>query len=150
MSTTPINFRFDHVMIRVLDLDKSLDFYTRILGMKVLRNTDYPDGRFTNVFIGYGPENDTTTIELTHNWDQTDPYEVGRAYGHLAFNVSDVHEAVKYLEAEGVKIRSQPKQMNHGTRVLAFIEDPNGYVIELNEPLIATQSQADVEAAAAT
>jgi len=133
--TSAINFRLDHTMIRVLDLEKSLDFYCRILGMKVLRNTDYPEGRFTNVFIGYGPENDTTTLELTHNWDQTEPYEVGRAYGHLAFNVPNVVEAMAYLEEQGVTIRSPAKPMNHGTRMLGFVEDPNGYVIELNEPL---------------
>ncbi|MGB1237959.1 MAG: lactoylglutathione lyase [Pseudomonadales bacterium] len=136
MSENPaINFRLDHTMIRVLDLEKSLDFYCRILGMKVLRNTDYPEGRFTNVFVGFGPENDTTTLELTHNWDQAEPYETGRAYGHIAFNVSSVVDAMAYLEEQGVTIRSPAKPMNHGTRMLGFIEDPNGYVIELNEPL---------------
>lgn len=131
----PIQFRLDHTMIRVLDLDKSLDFYTRILGMKVLRNTNYPGGRFTNVFVGYGPENVTTTLELTHNWDQTEPYDKGKAYGHIALNVDDVVAAMEYLESEGVTIRSPAKQMNHGTRMLGFIEDPDGYVIELNEPI---------------
>lgn len=135
MQKTPINFRFDHIMIRVLNLDTSLDFYTRILGMKVLRHTEYPEGRFTNVFIGYGPENETTTIELTYNWDQAEPYEVGRVYGHIALNVTNVQEAVSYLEKEGVVIRSKAKPMSHGTRMLAFVQDPNGYVIELNEPL---------------
>ena len=130
-----IKFRLDHTMIRVMDLEKSLDFYTRILGMKVLRNTDYPGGKFTNVFIGYGPENETTTIELTNNWDQTEPYDKGNAYGHMAFNVECVKTAMTYLEAEGVKIRTPAKQMNHGTRWLGFIEDPDGYVIELNEPI---------------
>jgi lactoylglutathione lyase len=124
-------------MLRVLDLEKSLDFYCRILGMKVLRNTEYPDGRFTNVFIGYGPENDTTTLELTYNWDQVEPYDQGQAYGHLAFNVPSVVQAMQYLEAEGVTIRSPAKAMNHGTRMLGFIQDPNGYVIELNEPIVS-------------
>jgi len=136
MSTeNPIQFRLDHTMIRVRDLDKSLDFYTRILGMEVLRNTDYPAGRFTNVFVGFGPENITTTLELTHNWDQEEPYERGQAYGHIAFNVDNVVEAMAYLESEGVTIRSPAKPMNHGTRMLGFVEDPDGYVIELNEPV---------------
>lgn len=136
MSTeNSIKFRLDHTMIRVTNLEKSLDFYTRILGMKVLRNTDYPNGRFTNVFIGFGPENITTTLELTHNWDQTEPYDKGKAYGHLAFNVDSVVEAMDYLEKEGVTIRSPAKPMNHGTRMLGFVEDPDGYVIELNEPV---------------
>lgn len=136
MSTeNQIKFRLDHTMIRVRDLEKSLDFYTRILGMEVLRNTDYPGGRFTNVFVGFGPENVTTTLELTHNWDQEEPYEVGRAYGHIAFNVENVVAAMEYLESEGVTIRSPAKAMNHGTRMLGFVEDPDGYVIELNEPV---------------
>lgn len=130
-----IQFRLDHTMIRVRDLDKSLDFYTRILGMKILRNTDYPGGRFTNVFVGFGPENITTTLELTHNWDQEEPYERGQAYGHIAFNVDNVVEAMNYLESEGVTIRSPAKPMSHGSRMLGFIEDPDGYVIELNEPV---------------
>ncbi|RVU32208.1 lactoylglutathione lyase [Neptunomonas marina] len=136
MSTeNPIKFRLDHTMIRVVDLEKSLDFYTRLMGMKVLRHNEYPGGRFTNVFIGYGPENETTTIELTHNWDQTEPYDKGKGYGHLAFNVASVVDAMAFLESEGVTIRSPAKQMNHGTRMLGFIEDPDGYVIELNEPI---------------
>lgn len=134
MLNTP-KFRLDHTMIRVTDLDKSLDFYTRIMGMKLLRRNDYPEGKFTNCFVGFGPENETTTLELTHNWDCTEPYEKGSAYGHLAFNVDDVTAAMKYLESEGVKIKSPAKPMNHGTRVLGFIFDPDGYVIELNEPL---------------
>lgn len=128
-------FRFDHVMLRVRDLEKSLDFYTRILGMEVLRKNDYEGGRFTNVFIGFGPENITTTIELTHNWDQETVYDLGDAYGHLAFNVDSVTEAMAYLEKEGVTIRTPAKRMNHGTRMLGFVEDPDGHVIEINEPL---------------
>ncbi|WP_261842276.1 lactoylglutathione lyase [Aliamphritea ceti] len=128
-------FRLDHTMIRVRDLEKSLDFYCRILGMEVLRNTEYPNGRFTNVFVGFGPENVTTTLELTYNWDQKTDYDKGNAYGHLAFNVDNVVEAMAYLESEGVTIRSPAKPMNHGTRMLGFVEDPNGYVIELNEPV---------------
>lgn len=127
------DFRFDHVMIRVTDLEKALEFYTQILGMQVLRKTDYPGGRFTNAFIGFGPENVTTTIELTHNWDQAEPHENGDAYGHLAFNVDSVVETMEYLEKQGVTIRTSAKRMNYGTRMLGFIEDPDGHIIELNE-----------------
>ncbi|MDO6564537.1 lactoylglutathione lyase [Amphritea sp. 1_MG-2023] len=130
-----VNFKLDHTMIRVADLEKSLDFYVRIMGMIVLRKNEYPDGRFTNVFIGYGPENKTTTIELTYNWDTKKPYDKGEAYGHIAFNVADVSAAMKYLETEGVIIKSPAKPMNHGTRMLGFVFDPDGYIIELNEPL---------------
>ena len=130
-----IKFRLDHTMIRVINLEKSLDFYVRIMGMKVLRKNEYPDGRFTNIFIGYGPENITTTIEITNNWDTEKPYEKGEAYGHIAFNVENVSAAMEYLEAEGVKIKSPAKPMNHGTRMLGFVFDPDGYIIELNEPL---------------
>lgn len=132
---TAIRFRLDHTMIRVRDLDAALDFYTRILGMQVLRHTDYPGGRFTNVFVGFGPENETTTLELTWNWDRGEPYEKGDAYGHLAFNVADVDAAMAYLEGEGVKIRTPAKTMNHGTRRIGFVEDPDGHIIELNEPI---------------
>lgn len=128
-------FRLDHTMIRVANLDASLDFYCRILGMKILRKNDYPAGRFTNVFLGYGPENETTTLELTHNWDTTHPYDKGAAYGHIAFNVDDVVSAMDYLASQGVSIRSPAKPMNHGTRMLGFVYDPDGYIIELNEPI---------------
>lgn len=128
-------FRLDHIMIRVSNLEKSLDFYVRIMGMKVLRQNEYSEGRFTNTFIGYGPENETTTLELTYNWDTNEPYEKGAGYGHIAFNVDNVKDAMAYLEAEGVTIRSPAKPMNHGTRMLGFVYDPDGYIIELNEPI---------------
>jgi lactoylglutathione lyase len=102
------DFRLDHTMIRVFDQDKTLDFYTRILGMKVLRQNEYPDGRFTNTFVGYQGEDDGTTIEMTYNWDQEEPYDMGNAWGHFALKVSDVYATADYLR---------------------------GYVIELNEPL---------------
>lgn len=130
-----IQFKFDHIMIRVMELEKSLDFYVRIMGMTILRKNEYPEGEFTNVFIGYGPENKTTTIELTNNWDTNKPYDKGNAYGHIAFNVQNLTEAMEYLKSEGVKIKSEAKKMNHGNRMLGFIFDPDGYVIELNEPL---------------
>ncbi len=128
-------YRLDHTMLRTRDLEKSLDFYCRIMGMKVLRNTEYPDGRFTNVFIGYGAEDVVTTIELTHNWDQEEILDKGEGFGHLAFKVPCVYKACARLQDEGVKIVREPGPMKHGSRNLAFIEDPDGYKIELNEIL---------------
>ena len=122
-------------MIRVADLDKSLDFYTRLLGMKVLRQKEYPDGKFTNTFIGYGPEETDTVIELTYNWEQGEPYDKGNAWGHLALEVPDVYATCETLQKEGVNIPRPAGPMKHGTRVIAFIEDPDGYKIELLEPL---------------
>lgn len=125
--------RYLHTMLRVLDLDKSIDFYTRLLGMKLLRRTDYPGGRFTLAFLGYGDESDTTILELTHNWDRDQPYEKGDGYGHIAIGVPDIYGTCKALEAEGVNIPRPPGPMKHGTTVIAFIEDPDGWKIELIE-----------------
>jgi lactoylglutathione lyase len=125
------NSRLLHTMIRVLDLKKSLDFYTRLLGMKVLRNKDFPTGEFTLAFVGYGDEESSTVIELTHNWPQKEPYQQGSAFGHLAISVSDIYAACDKLKAEGVKIPRPPGPMKHGGSVIAFIEDPDGYKIEL-------------------
>lgn len=127
------NFRLLHTMIRVFDLDKSVDFYTRHLGMKVLRRTDYPEGKFTLVFVGYGDEAGNTVLELTHNWDQELPYDLGSAFGHIAIAVPDIYAACEAMEQEGVKIARKPGPMKHGTTILAFIEDPDGYKIELIE-----------------
>ncbi|MBX6367503.1 MAG: lactoylglutathione lyase [Rhodospirillales bacterium] len=126
-------FRLLHTMIRVLDLDKSLDFYTRLLGMKLLRRKDYESGRFTLAFVGYGDETESTVIELTHNWDQKEPYTIGSGFGHLAIGVPDIYGTCRRLEAEGVKIPRPPGPMKHGGSVIAFIEDPDGYKIELIE-----------------
>jgi lactoylglutathione lyase len=126
-------FRFLHTMIRVLDLEKSLDFYSRLLGMKVLRRKDYESGRFTLAFVGYGDEAKDTVVELTHNWDQKEPYAIGSAFGHLAIGVPDIYGTCRRLEAEGVKIPRPPGPMKHGGSVIAFIEDPDGYKIELIE-----------------
>ncbi len=134
-TTTNGQYRLAHTMIRVTDLKKSLDFYTRMLGMQVLRSTDYPDGKFTNTFVGYGPEASHPAVELTHNWDQDQPYDLGGGWGHLAIEVPDVYATCQQLEKEGVKITRAPGPKKHGTRNLAFIEDPDGYKIELNEPL---------------
>ena len=120
-------------MIRVHDLDRSINFYTRHLGMTLLRRTDYPGGRFTLAFVGYGDEKDNTVVELTHNWDQEEPYELGTGFGHLAIGVPDIYATCGALEQEGVPIPRPPGPMKHSTTVIAFIEDPDGYKIELIE-----------------
>lgn len=126
------DWRFLHTMIRVGDLDRSIDFYTRLLGMKLLRRTDFPDGRFTLAFLGYGDEASNTVIELTHNWD-TASYELGNGFGHLALGVPDAYAACAELEKAGARIVRAPGPMKHGTTVIAFVEDPDGYKIELIE-----------------
>ena len=126
-------FALLHTMIRVRDLERSIDFYSRHLGMKVLRHKDYPDGKFTNVFIGYGDEKSNTVVELTHNWDTPEPYDLGTGWGHLAVGVPDIYATCEQLAAEGVNIPRAPGPMKHGTTVIAFIEDPDGYKIELIE-----------------
>jgi lactoylglutathione lyase len=131
MTDTP--YRLLHTMIRVRDLDRSIDFYTRHLGMKLLRRNDYPGGRFTLAFVGYGDENDNTVVELTHNWDQEEPYELGAGFGHLAIGVPDIYATCGALEKEGVPIPRPPGPMKHSSTVIAFIEDPDGYKIELIE-----------------
>ncbi|MBI5164112.1 MAG: lactoylglutathione lyase [Magnetospirillum sp.] len=123
-------WRLLHTMIRVGSLERSLDFYTRLLGMRLLRRRDYPEGRFTLAFVGYGDESETAVIELTHNWD-SDHYELGTGFGHLALAVPDIEAACARLAAEGVKIPRPPGPMKHGSTVIAFVEDPDGYRIEL-------------------
>jgi lactoylglutathione lyase len=122
--------RFLHTMLRVGDLDASIRFYTEQLGMKLLRRNDYPEGKFTLAFVGYGDESDHTVLELTHNWGRSD-YTLGDAFGHLALGVSDIYAACERLRASGVKITREPGPMKHGTTVIAFVEDPDGYKIEL-------------------
>jgi len=124
-------FRMLHTMIRVFDLEKSIDFYTRLLGMKLLRRKDYPSGEFTLAFVGYGDEESEAVIELTHNWGQKTPYEIGSGFGHLAIGVSDIYGTCDALSKEGVKIPRPPGPMKHGGSVIAFVEDPDGYKIEL-------------------
>jgi lactoylglutathione lyase len=126
-------FRLLHTMIRVKDLDKSIDFYTRLLGMKLTRRKDYPSGEFTLAFVGYGDETDSTVVELTHNWGQKEPYDLGTGFGHLAIGVPDIYKTCEILEAENVRIPRPPGPMKHGGSVIAFIEDPDGYKIELIE-----------------
>ena len=122
--------RLLHTMLRVGDLDASIDFYTGVLGMSLLRRKDYPDGKFTLAFVGYGDEADNTVIELTHNWD-TGSYNLGAGYGHIAIEVDDIYEAVDELRNRGGKVIREAGPMNAGTTVIAFIEDPDGYAVEL-------------------
>ncbi|NYZ14163.1 lactoylglutathione lyase [Azospirillum sp. RWY-5-1] len=131
MSETTAGFRVLHTMLRVFDLEKSIDFYTRLLGMKLLRRNDYEGGRFTLAFVGYGEESSTAVIELTHNWDQAEPYSIGSGYGHIAIGVPDIYGTCKTLEAAGAKITRPPGPMKHGSTIIAFIEDPDGYKVEL-------------------
>ncbi|MET0069252.1 MAG: lactoylglutathione lyase [Candidatus Thiodiazotropha sp.] len=122
--------RMLHTMLRVGNLQRSIDFYTQVLGMKLLRQQDYPDGEFTLAFVGYGDEHDHTVIELTHNWD-TEHYDLGDGFGHLAIEVDDVYEAAAQIRDRGGKIIREAGPMNAGTTIIAFIEDPDGYAIEL-------------------
>ena len=122
--------RILHTMLRVGDLQRSIDFYTQVLGMKLLRQKDYPDGQFTLAFIGYGDEAENTVIELTYNWD-TDKYDLGNGYGHIAIEVDDVYQAADDIKQRGGKILREAGPMNAGTTIIAFVEDPDGYPIEL-------------------
>jgi lactoylglutathione lyase len=117
-------------MIRVGDLERSLDFYSNVLGMKILRRKDYETGRFTLAFVGYGDESSNAVIELTHNWD-TDHYEIGTGYGHIALGMDNIYTACDAIRAKGGKITREPGPMKHGTTEIAFVEDPDGYKIEL-------------------
>ena len=122
--------RMLHTMLRVGDLEKSLRFYSDVLGMRLLRRTDYPSGRFTLAFVGYGDEDTNTVIELTHNWD-TDHYDLGAGYGHIALGVEDIYDTCQRLRDKGAKIVREPGPMKHGGSEIAFVEDPDGYKIEL-------------------
>lgn len=121
--------RLLHTMLRVGNLEKSLDFYQNVLGMQLLRKKDYPEGRFTLAFVGYGSEADTTVLELTHNWD-TDSYDLGNAYGHIAVEVENAYEACEKVREKGGKVVREAGPMKHGSTVIAFVEDPDGYKIE--------------------
>lgn len=122
--------RMLHTMLRVGDLDRSITFYTEVLGMKLLRQKDYPDGKFTLAFVGYGDESENTVIELTYNWD-TDHYDLGNGYGHIALEVDDVYQATAEIKKRGGKIIRDAGPMNAGTTIISFVEDPDGYPIEL-------------------
>ena len=122
--------RILHTMLRTGDLQRSIDFYTEVLGMSLLRQKEYPDGKFTLAFLGYGDESDNSVIELTYNWG-VDSYDIGDAYGHIAIEVDNVYEAADAIKARGGKILREAGPMNAGTTIIAFVEDPDGYPIEL-------------------
>jgi lactoylglutathione lyase len=124
--------RLLHTMLRVKDLEASLRFYTEQLGMRLLRRNDYPAGEFTLAFVGYGDESAHSVLELTYNWGRSD-YALGDAFGHVAIGVDDIHAVCERLRAAGVRITREPGPMKHGSTVIAFVEDPNGYKIELIE-----------------
>lgn len=120
-----------HVMIRVRDLDQSIAFYTDVLKMKLMRRIDFPDGKFTLAFLGYDDESQATALELTHNWDVTDNYDLGTGFGHIAIGVEDIYQTCTEIKSRGGKVVREPGPMKHGSTVLAFVEDPDGYKIEL-------------------
>ena len=122
--------RILHTMLRVGNLEQSIEFYTTVLGMKLLRQKDYPDGKFTLAFVGYGPESENSVIELTYNWDTT-RYDLGGGYGHIALEVDDVYQACDDIRQRGGKIIREAGPMNAGATIIAFVEDPDGYAIEL-------------------
>ena len=122
--------RILHTMLRVGNLERSIEFYTTVMGMKLLRQKDYPEGKFTLAFVGYGLESDNSVIELTYNWD-TDHYELGSGYGHIALEVENVYQACEDIRQRGGKIIRDAGPMNAGTTIIAFVEDPDGYPIEL-------------------
>ena len=119
-----------HTMIRVGDLDRSIRFYTDVLGMKLLRKKDYPDGKFTLAFVGFGPETEHAVIELTYNWD-THQYQLGNGFGHVALEVADAYKACDQIKQRGGRVTREAEPMKHGSTVIAFVEDPDGYKIEL-------------------
>jgi lactoylglutathione lyase len=121
--------RLLHTMIRVGDLQRSIDFYTQVLGMRLLRKSDYPSGRFTNAFVGYDDESRTAVLELTHNWD-TASYDMGSGFGHVAVEVEDAYKTRDEVKKRGGKVTREPGPMKHGATVIAFVEDPDGYKIE--------------------
>ncbi|BEV13905.1 lactoylglutathione lyase [Herbaspirillum sp. DW155] len=121
--------RMLHTMLRVGNLDRSIDFYTQVLGMTLLRRNDYPEGKFTLAFVGYGDERDHTVLELTHNWD-TGSYDLGNGYGHIAIEVEDAYAACEAVKAKGGTVTREAGPMKHGKTVIAFVTDPDGYKIE--------------------
>lgn len=122
--------RLLHTMLRVGNLDKSIEFYTEVLGMQLLRRKDFPEGKFTLAFLGYGEESSNTVLELTHNWD-THEYDLGNGYGHIAIQVEDVYQACDEIKSRGGEVVREAGPMKHGTTILAFVKDPDGYMIEL-------------------
>ncbi|MEE8328055.1 MAG: lactoylglutathione lyase [Nitrosomonadaceae bacterium] len=121
--------RILHTMLRVGDLEKSINFYSKVLGMRVLRRKDYPEGKFTLTFVGYQDESNATVLELTHNWD-TEKYDLGAGFGHIAIEVDDAYMACEMVKKRGGKVTREAGPMKHGVTVIAFVEDPDGYKIE--------------------
>ncbi len=124
--------RLLHTMLRVGNLERSIEFYTEVLGMALLRQKEYPEGEFTLAFVGYGEESETAVIELTYNWG-TDKYDLGNGYGHIALGAADIYATCEELKKRGGKVTREPGPMKHGSTVIAFVEDPDGYKIELIE-----------------
>mgnify|MGYP003344607245 FL=1 len=133
MADGAANYRMLHTMIRVYDLDKSLAFYTGAMGMKVLRKREVPEGKYTLAFVGYDEEHAQAAVELTYDWDQAKPYEIGSGFGHLAVGVPDVKAVCDHVVQKGGKVTRPPGPVKFGTTVIAFVEDPDGYKIELIE-----------------
>jgi lactoylglutathione lyase len=138
--------RILHTMLRVGDLDRSINFYCEVLGMQLLRRKDYPGGKFTLAFVGFGDEATHTAIELTYNWD-TDKYDLGNGYGHIALGIDDIYQACAEIKARGGKVTREPGPMKHGTTEIAFVEDPDGYKIELIQTKSADAKEAEREPA---
>jgi lactoylglutathione lyase len=136
-----------HTMLRVGNLEESLKFYTEVLGMKLLRQKDYPDGKFTLAFVGYGDESDHTVLELTYNWG-VEQYNLGDAYGHIAIGVDDIYATCNEIKARGGKVSREPGPMKHGSTVIAFVQDPDGYKVELIQ--LENQSSSSQKVAATT
>ena len=126
-------FKYLHTMMRVFNLDDSINFYTKYFNMEVIRKSDYPGGKFTLAFLGYGSEDKNTVLELTHNWEQKEKYNHGNAWGHIALGVENIYDLCQELENNGVNVTRKPGPMKHGSTVIAFIQDPDGYNIELIE-----------------
>lgn len=139
--------RILHTMLRVGDLDRSLQFYCDVLGMQLLRKKDYPGGKFTLAFVGYGPESEGAVIELTHNWD-TESYDIGDGYGHIALGVDDIYGTCDAIKARGGEVTREPGPMKHGSTVIAFVKDPDGYKIELIQRKEEPAAQRETAAAA--
>lgn len=140
--------RLLHTMLRVGNLQESLKFYCEVLGMKLLRQKDYPGGEFTLAFVGYGDEADHTVLELTYNWGK-DKYNLGDAYGHIAIGVDDIYATCEAIKAQGGKVTREPGPMKHGSTVIAFVEDPDGYKVELIQLSSHSSTQAESQQATA-
>ena len=138
-----------HTMLRVGNLEESLKFYTEVLGMRLLRQKDYPEGKFTLAFVGYGDESDTTVLELTYNWGVTE-YNLGDAYGHIAIGVDDIYGTCEEIKARNGKVIREPGPMKHGSTVIAFVQDPDGYKVELIQLKNQNSSTQKVSAATAS